>query len=227
MKIHEFQAKEILKKFNVRIPRSRVATLPEEVYYHAKELGGKVVVKAQIHAGGRGKGGGVKLAKSPAEAEDIARKMLGTRLVTHQTGPEGKMVRKVLVEEALHIKKEYYLGIVIDRSTQRPVFMASSEGGMEIEDVAARNPDAIKKEYIDPRSASSPTRLASSPSASASRRRPLTRPASSSWPSTRPSPTWTPRWPRSTRSSRPRRATTAPSTPRSTSTTTPSSGTPT
>ena len=151
MKIHEFQAKEILKRFNVRIPRSRVATLPEEVYYHAKELGGKVVVKAQIHAGGRGKGGGVKLAKSPADAEDIARKMLGSRLITHQTGPEGKTVLKVLVEEALHIKKEYYLGIVIDRSTQRPVFMASSEGGMEIEIVAAQNPDAIKKEYIDPR----------------------------------------------------------------------------
>ena len=151
MKIHEFQAKEILKRFNVRIPRSRVATLPEEVYYHAKELGGKVVVKAQIHAGGRGKGGGVKLAKSPADAEDIARKMLGSRLITHQTGPEGKTVLKVLVEEALHIKKEYYLGIVIDRSTQRPVFMASSEGGMEIEVVAAQNPDAIKKEYIDPR----------------------------------------------------------------------------
>jgi succinyl-CoA synthetase beta subunit len=151
MKIHEFQAKEILKRFNVRIPRSRVATLPEEVYYHAKELGGKVVVKAQIHAGGRGKGGGVKLVKSPADAEDIARKMLGSRLITHQTGPEGKTVLKVLVEEALHIKKEYYLGIVIDRSTQRPVFMASSEGGMEIEVVAAQNPDAIKKEYIDPR----------------------------------------------------------------------------
>ena len=151
MKIHEFQAKEILKRFNVRIPRSRVATLPEEVYYHAKELGGKVVVKAQIHAGGRGKGGGVKLAKSPADAEDIARKMLGSRLITHQTGPEGKTVLKVLVEEALHIEKEYYLGIVIDRSTQRPVFMASSEGGMEIEVVAAQNPDAIKKEYIDPR----------------------------------------------------------------------------
>ncbi len=151
MKIHEFQAKEILKRFNVRIPRSRVATLPEEVYYHAKELGGKVVVKAQIHAGGRGKGGGVKLAKSPADAEDIARKMLGSHLITHQTGPEGKTVLKVLVEEALHIRKEYYLGIVIDRSTQRPVFMASSEGGMEIEVVAAQNPDAIKKEYIDPR----------------------------------------------------------------------------
>jgi succinyl-CoA synthetase beta subunit len=151
MKIHEFQAKEILKRFNVRVPRSRAATLPEEVYYHSKELGGTVVVKAQIHAGGRGKGGGVKLAKSPADAETIARKMLGTRLVTHQTGPEGKTVLKVLVEEALHIKKEYYLGIVIDRSTQRPVFMASSEGGMEIEVVAAQNPDAIKKEFIDPR----------------------------------------------------------------------------
>jgi succinyl-CoA synthetase beta subunit len=151
MKIHEYQGKAILASAGVPVPKGKVAFTADEAVAAGKELGFPVVVKAQIHAGGRGKGGGVKLAKSPADAEGIARKMLGSRLITHQTGPEGKTVLKVLVEEALHIKKEYYLGIVIDRSTQRPVFMASSEGGMEIEVVAAQNPDAIKKEYIDPR----------------------------------------------------------------------------
>lgn len=151
MKIHEYQAKEILRKFSVPVPRSRVASMPAEVYDIARELGGLVVVKAQIHAGGRGKGGGVKLAKTPADAEQYARQMLGSCLVTHQTGPEGKTVLKVLVEEGLNIKKEYYLGIIIDRTKKMPVFMASAEGGMEIEEVAARNPEAIKKEWIDPR----------------------------------------------------------------------------
>jgi succinyl-CoA synthetase beta subunit len=150
MKIHEYQAKDILKKFNVKVPRSKVATLPEEVFDITQALTPPVVIKAQIHAGGRGKGGGVKLAHSPGEAEEIARNMLGMCLVTHQTGPEGRIVRRVLVEEGLNIKKEYYLGIVIDRSRQLPVFMASSEGGMEIEEVAATNPDAIKKQYIHP-----------------------------------------------------------------------------
>jgi len=151
MKIHEYQAKEILRQFQVKVPRGKVASLPAEVYDIARELTGLVVVKAQIHAGGRGKAGGVKLAKTPLEAQEAARKMLGARLYTPQTGPEGKQVLKVLVEEGLKIKKEYYLGIVIDRATQRPVFMASAEGGMEIEEVAAHNPGAILKEYIDPR----------------------------------------------------------------------------
>ena len=151
MKIHEYQAKEILRQFQVKVPRGRVASLPAEVYDIARELNGLVVVKAQIHAGGRGKAGGVKLAGTPLEAQDAARRMLGAKLFTPQTGPEGKQVQKVLVEEGLKIKKEYYLGIVIDRATQRPVFMASAEGGMEIEEVAAHNPGAILKEYIDPR----------------------------------------------------------------------------
>ncbi len=150
MKIHEYQAKEILKSYGVTVPKGKMATDPFTVFDIAKELGGTVVIKAQVHAGGRGKAGGVKLAKNPYEAEEIAKKMIGMKLITKQTGAEGKIVRKVLVEEGLNIKKEYYLGIVVDRSKQMPVFMASSEGGMEIEEVAAKNPDAIKKEYIDP-----------------------------------------------------------------------------
>jgi len=150
VKIHEYQAKKILAQFGVPIPRGEVASNPYEVYEIAARLGGTVVVKAQIHAGGRGKGGGVKLAVNPAEAEEIARKMFGMTLVTHQTGPEGRTVRKVLVEEGLKIKKEFYLGIVIDRATQRPVVMASPAGGMDIEKVAAETPHLIFKEYIDP-----------------------------------------------------------------------------
>jgi len=156
MKIHEYQAKEILKGFGVPVPRSRVTTQAAEVYDIAHELGGTVVVKAQIHAGGRGKAGGVKLARSPREAQDIATRLLGSRLFTHQTGPEGKQVQKLLIEEGLNIKKEYYLGIVVDRSRQQAVFMASAEGGVEIEEVAARNPAAILKEHIDPRIGLSP-----------------------------------------------------------------------
>ena len=150
MKIHEYQAKKILAQFGVPIPRGEVASNPHEVYDIAGRLGGTVVVKAQIHAGGRGKGGGVKLAKDPAEAEAIAQQMFGMKLVTHQTGPEGRTVRRVLIEEGLRIKKEYYLGIVIDRASQRPVFMTSTEGGMDIEKVAAETPHLIHKEYIDP-----------------------------------------------------------------------------
>jgi succinyl-CoA synthetase beta subunit len=127
-----------------------VATSPYEAYEIAARLGGAVVVKAQIHAGGRGKGGGVKLASSPSEAEELANKMLGMTLVTHQTGPEGRKVRLVLVEEGLHIKKEFYLGILVDRARQRPVFMASTEGGMDIEKVAKETPHLIFKEHIDP-----------------------------------------------------------------------------
>ena len=150
MKIHEYQAKSILAKYHVRVPRGEVAYTKEEAHDIAKKLGSLVVVKAQIHAGGRGKGGGVKLAKSPEEAESITDKMLGSRLVTHQTGPEGRVVKRVLIEEGLRIKNEYYLGIVIDRSASKPVFMASQAGGMEIEKVAEETPHLILKEYIEP-----------------------------------------------------------------------------
>jgi succinyl-CoA synthetase beta subunit len=151
MKIHEYQGKELLRKFGVPVPRGIVARSPEEAYQAAKELGTDVVVvKAQIHAGGRGKGGGVKLAKSPEEAREIARQMLGMKLVTHQTGPEGREVRVLLIEEALPIDKEFYLGIVLDRASGRPVFMASEAGGMDIEEVAAKTPEKILKETVDP-----------------------------------------------------------------------------
>jgi succinyl-CoA synthetase beta subunit len=151
MKIHEYQAKELLRKYGVAVPRGLVARSPEEAYHAAKELGGDVVVvKAQIYAGGRGKGGGVKLARSAEEAQEIARQMLGMKLVTHQTGPEGREVRVLLVEEGLPIEKEFYLGIVLDRASGRLVFMASSAGGMDIEEVAAKTPELILKETIDP-----------------------------------------------------------------------------
>ncbi|MDQ3652256.1 MAG: ADP-forming succinate--CoA ligase subunit beta [Acidobacteriota bacterium] len=151
MKIHEYQGKELLKKYGVPVPRGIVARTADEAFNAAQELGTEVVVvKAQIHAGGRGKGGGVKLAKSPAEAREVAEKILGMQLVTHQTGPEGRKVRVLLVEEGLPIDKEFYLGIVLDRVTGRPVFMASSAGGMDIEEVAAHTPEKILKETIDP-----------------------------------------------------------------------------
>ena len=151
MKIHEYQAKEILRKFKVAVPDGRVAFTPEEARQVAEELGGgTVVVKAQIHAGGRGKGGGVKLAKNPQEAEKIARQMIGMTLVTHQTGPEGKLVRRVLVEQGLDIERELYAGIVLDRSKSQLVYMVSTEGGVEIEKVAAETPEKILKEWVDP-----------------------------------------------------------------------------
>src|SRR5579864_356527 len=154
MKIHEYQAKAILAKYGVAVPRGEMVTSREEAERAAKNLlsagASGVVVKAQIHAGGRGKGGGVKIAKSVEEAGDIAAKMLGMNLVTHQTGPEGKKVQRLLVEETLPIERELYLGIVIDRGTGKPVFMASASGGMEIEEVAAKDPNAILKEYIEP-----------------------------------------------------------------------------
>ncbi|MEO8434028.1 MAG: ADP-forming succinate--CoA ligase subunit beta [Pyrinomonadaceae bacterium] len=151
MKIHEYQGKELLQKFGVPVPRGFVAHSPEEAYQAAKDLGTDiVVVKAQIHAGGRGKGGGVKLAHSPEEARDLASQMLGMKLITHQTGPEGREVRVLLVEEGLPIDKEFYLGIVLDRASGRLVFMASAAGGMDIEEVAARTPEQIFKETIDP-----------------------------------------------------------------------------
>ncbi|MDZ7333210.1 MAG: ADP-forming succinate--CoA ligase subunit beta [candidate division KSB1 bacterium] len=151
MKIHEYQAKDILRKFHVPVPEGRVAFTAAEARRIAEELGGgTVVVKAQIHAGGRGKGGGVKLAKNPQEAEEIASKMIGMRLVTHQTGPEGKIVKRVLVEQGLAIDRELYAGIVLDRSKSQLVFMVSTEGGVEIEKVAAESPEKILKEWIDP-----------------------------------------------------------------------------
>jgi len=150
LKIHEYQAKEIFRKFKVAVPDGRVAGSPEEARQIAAELGGTVVIKAQIHAGGRGKGGGIKLARSPQEAEEIARKMIGMTLVTHQTGPQGKVVHKVLVEQGLEIERELYAGIVLDRSKGQLVVMASTEGGVEIEEVAARTPEKILKEYVDP-----------------------------------------------------------------------------
>jgi succinyl-CoA synthetase beta subunit len=150
MKIHEYQAKEILAKYGVPVPRGRVAASPSEAQVVAAELGGKVVVKAQIHAGGRGKGGGVKLADRAAGAAEVARKILGMTLVTHQTGPEGRVVGKVLVEETLPIAKELYLGIVLDRGQGLPVFMASAAGGMDIETVASKMPELILKETFDP-----------------------------------------------------------------------------
>ncbi len=154
MKIHEYQAKGILKKYGVAVPRGEMAETREQAEAIAKHLfdagASGVVVKAQIHAGGRGKGGGVKIAHSVAEAADLAGKILGMTLITHQTGPEGRLVRRLLIEETLPIEKELYLGIVIDRIEARPVFMASAAGGMEIEQVAAGNPDAILKEHVAP-----------------------------------------------------------------------------
>ncbi len=149
MKVHEYQAKEILRRYGVPTPRGIVVDNPDDARQAAKELGGRVVVKAQIHAGGRGKGGGVKLANNADEAHDLTKKILGMTLVTHQTGPEGRVVRKVLIEQALNIARELYLGITLDRRTGMPTVMASQQGGMEIEEVAARDPKAIHREPID------------------------------------------------------------------------------
>ena len=150
MKIHEYQAKSVLARFGVPVPRGEVAFSASEAGEIARRLGGDIsVVKAQIHAGGRGKGGGVKLAKSPAEAEQLATQMIGMTLVTHQTGPEGKKVGRVLIEEGLAIERELYLSILIDRAAACPVVIASAAGGMDIEEVAAKEPDKILKEYID------------------------------------------------------------------------------
>jgi len=151
MNIHEYQAKEIFRKYGVPTPRGGVAFSGPEAKSIAEELGGNIwVVKAQIHAGGRGKAGGVKLAKSLEEVEKIAEEMLGMTLVTHQTGPEGKVVKKVYIEEGADIKDELYLGMVLDRALEMPVMMASTEGGMEIEEVAAKTPEKIIKVAIDP-----------------------------------------------------------------------------
>ena len=150
MNIHEYQAKAVLAKYGVAVPRGKVADTPAEAESIAKEFATPVVVKAQIHAGGRGKGGGVKFCKTADEARDNAKQIIGMNLVTHQTGPQGKKVKRVLVEQAGKIKKELYLGMVIDRAVSRVCMMASTEGGMEIETVAARTPEKILKEHIDP-----------------------------------------------------------------------------
>jgi len=150
MKIHEYQAKQILSQFGVQIPRGEVVDTPSKAREIAEKIGPKVVLKAQVHAGGRGKGGGIKLVNTPEETEKLAQEMIGMTLVTHQTGPEGKLVRRIMVEEALDIDKELYVGIVIDRAKEAPVVMASSEGGVEIEKVAAETPELIFKEYINP-----------------------------------------------------------------------------
>ena len=150
MNIHEYQAKEILKAHGVDVPAGKMADTPEKVEQIARELGcERFVVKAQIHAGGRGKGGGIRLANSPEEVKRHAEQMIGMQLVTHQTGPEGKLVKKILIEEAADIKKELYLGIVVDRRSSRPVIMGSEEGGMDIEEVAASHPEKILKEIIE------------------------------------------------------------------------------
>jgi succinyl-CoA synthetase beta subunit len=150
VKIHEYQAKSVLARFGVPVPRGEVVFTPAEVGEIARRLGGDVVVvKAQIHAGGRGKGGGVKLAKSAQEAEELAKQMIGMTLVTHQTGPEGKKVGRVLIEEGLQIERELYLSILIDRAAEAPVIIASAAGGMDIEEVAAKEPEKILREHID------------------------------------------------------------------------------
>jgi len=151
MKIHEYQAKEILRKFNVPVPQGKVAFSADEAVQAAKEIGGELwVVKAQIHAGGRGKGGGVKVARNLDEVRDFAAQMLGMNLVTHQTGPEGRTVKRILIEQGINIDRELYLGITLDRSNSKNVVMASTEGGVEIEKVAAETPEKILKELIDP-----------------------------------------------------------------------------
>jgi len=151
MKIHEYQGKELLKKFGVTVPRGIPAFSIDEAVSAAEKLGGSVwVVKAQIHAGGRGKGGGVKLARSLGEVRQLASEILGMQLVTHQTGPEGQKVRRLYIEEGADIQKEYYVSVVTDRATQKVAFIASSEGGMDIEEVAASTPEKIITEYIDP-----------------------------------------------------------------------------
>ena len=150
MKIHEYQAKEILRQHNVPVPRGNIAFSSEEARARAEELGGRVIVKAQIHAGGRGKGGGVKLAANADEAAALASQILGMTLVTHQTGPAGRLVKRVLVEETLPIERELYLGVALDRAMAKPVLMASAAGGMDIEEVAANTPELILKEVIEP-----------------------------------------------------------------------------
>ncbi|MDE0720657.1 MAG: ADP-forming succinate--CoA ligase subunit beta [Dehalococcoidia bacterium] len=150
MNIHEFQAKEVFSRYGISVPRGIVATTPEEAKAATAELGGQSVVKAQIHAGGRGKSGGVKLVRSPEEASEVAQTMLGTNLVTPQTGPEGAPVEKLLIEELADIKQELYVALTIDRGHRGPALLVSTQGGMDIEEVAANNPEDIHTEPVDP-----------------------------------------------------------------------------
>jgi len=150
MKVHEYQAKQLFREFNVPVPEGRVAETADEAFKIAEELGYPCVIKAQVHAGGRGKAGGVKLAKNSGEAKEYANAIAGMKLVSIQTGPEGKLVRKVLVEQGLAIAKELYLAIIVDREKEMPLIMASTEGGMEIEEVAAKTPELIHKVHVHP-----------------------------------------------------------------------------
>ena len=151
MDIHEYQAKEILARFGVEVPQGALAYSPEQAAYRAREMGGdKWVVKAQVHAGGRGKAGGVKVCSSDAEIYDACDAMFGSKLVTHQTGPEGKGVYRVYVEQGVAIEREIYLGFVLDRSSQRVMIVASGEGGMEIEEISAERPDSIVRSTVEP-----------------------------------------------------------------------------
>ena len=150
MKVHEFQAKALLARYGAPVPRGRVADSADEAAGIARELGGPVAVKAQVHAGGRGKGGGIKLATTPDQTREAASQIIGMRLVTHQTGPEGRLVKRVLVEEQLQVDRELYLGVVIDNSIGLPLVMASADGGVEIEEVAARTPERIHRTPVDP-----------------------------------------------------------------------------
>lgn len=149
MNVHEYQAKEILARYGVSVPKGRVASTPEEVWTVARELGAPCVIKAQIHAGGRGKAGGIKLAKTPEEAKALAQEIIGKKLVTHQTGPTGRVVKRVLVEQQFDIKHEWYLGVALDTSVSLPAVMACAEGGVEIEEVAKKSPEKIMREVID------------------------------------------------------------------------------
>ena len=150
MKLHEYQAKELLARYGVPVPKGRVARTPEEAEAITRELGGSSVIKAQAHTGARGKAGGVKVAKSPEEAKQHAQAILGMQLVTHQTGPAGLPVSSVLVEELVDIEREIYLSVAIDNTPGMPVIIASAQGGMDIEEVAANSPDAIFKQHVDP-----------------------------------------------------------------------------
>ena len=150
MKVHEYQAKAILSNYGIPVPRGGLASSPKEALKIAQDLGGPAVIKAQVHAGGRGKAGGIKLVKTPQEAEDVAAALLGTRLVTHQTGPQAVSVEKVLVEEAAEIVRELYVGLTVDRASRSPVMIASESGGMDIEEVAAESPEKIHMEPVDP-----------------------------------------------------------------------------
>jgi succinyl-CoA synthetase beta subunit len=150
MNVHEFQGKALLQKYGVQVPEGREVTSPDDAATACRELGSRCVVKAQIHAGGRGKAGGVKVCNSPEEASEFARELLGKTLVTHQTGPGGREVKRLLAEAVSDIEREFYLGMVLDRGTGRPAMMASSEGGVEIEEVAARSPEKILRVSIDP-----------------------------------------------------------------------------